>query len=38
MKYDEDNIKWILMKYNRMMWTRFVWLRIHSDGRLLWIC
>jgi hypothetical protein len=32
----EDNIKkCILEKYNRTVWTGFIWLRIGSSGELL---
>jgi hypothetical protein len=28
-------LKWILGKYGWWMWTRFMWLRMVADGRLL---
>jgi len=28
---------WMLMEMNMMMWTEFLWLRMGSGGRLLWM-
>jgi hypothetical protein len=30
----EDNTKWILEKYDRVVWTGFIWLRIGTSGWL----
>jgi hypothetical protein len=31
----EENVRMDLMKYGWMVWTRCIWLRIMSSGRLL---
>jgi hypothetical protein len=30
-----DNIRWILERWNGVMWTGLVWLRIGTGGELL---
>jgi hypothetical protein len=31
----QDNIKWILEKWDGMVWTGFIWLRIQISGGTL---